>query len=143
MESEPPVKIIIGVQKAPIFSWLKKTFPIDEKITLLTYGDAIYVPFDGALTPDLRIHELNHCRQQGFNQADASNWWEKYLNEPEFRYSQELEAYREQYKFLKQHIKDRNKLFKELHRLAVDLSGPAYGKIVNYMVAIQEIRKAA
>ncbi len=135
----PEIKIITGIKNAPIYEQVKALFEIDDEHTIITYGDTIFQPHE--LPPDLIVHESVHCKQQGYNQADASNWWDQYLHDPEFRLSQELEAYREQYAFLKKHIKDRNKLFLHLRKLAQDLSGPTYGNIIGAMTALQEIRK--
>jgi len=136
---QPEIRIVTGISAAPIYELLKKNFQIDDARTVVTYGDTIYQP--GPLTQDLLVHEMTHCKQQGYNQADASNWWDAYLHDESFRLSQELEAYRNQFAFLKRNIKDRNRLFLQLRRLALDLSSPLYGNIIGQMQAIQEIRK--
>ena len=139
MDSE--IKIVEGVRNAPIFSVLSARFPLDEDRVVITYGNTIYLNHKEAITQDLFVHESVHCKQQGYNEADASNWWDDYLSQKDFRLSQELPAYRAQYAFLKRHIKDRNKLFLQLRRLSVDLSSPMYGNIIGQMEALQEIRK--
>ena len=138
---QPEIKIVEGIRNAPIFSLLKERFPLDEEKVVITYGDSIFLNHKDALTQDLFVHESVHCKQQGYNDADASNWWGCYLSQKSFRLSEEIEAYRAQYAFLKKHIKNRNRLFGELRRLAKDLSGHVYGNIIGFLTAMQEIRK--
>ena len=139
MDSE--IKIVEGVRNAPIFPLLSGRLPIDEDRVVITYGNTIYLNHKESITHDLFVHESVHCKQQGYNEAGASNWWDDYLHDDSFRLEQELEAYRAQYAFLKRHIKDRNKLFLQLRRLSIDLSSQMYGNIIGQMEALQEIRK--
>lgn len=61
------------------------------------------------LSADLYQHELVHVEQQ--TTIGAEIWWERFFTDIYFRYSQETEAYRAQYKFLCSQVKDRNKRF--------------------------------
>lgn len=101
--------------------------------TVVTYGDTCYCAHP--LSPDLEVHESVHARQQ----ANPKEWWERYYTDAAFRFEQELEAYREQFKFFRRVIPDRNRLFKERDRLARDLAGPMYGKCVSYQEAYTRI----
>ena len=59
-------------------------------------------------------------------------WWDKYLSDPQFRLSQEVEAYHVQYKKYCNSQKDRNKQAQYLHSLAVDCSSEIYGTMIGY-----------
>lgn len=119
----------------PNFDKIKEVFPIKED-TVFTYGDTIYSPKRQKITPDLIIHEDVHVKQQ----VDPELWWNKYLKDKEFRLSQELEAYRAQYKFLCGVISDRNRRGICLHTIASHLSSDMYGNIISYSDAIKAIK---
>lgn len=93
----------------PIYQRCKDAFGIDwDKGVIITYGDTIYCKFP--LPYDLLEHEKVHIRQQ--EETGADEWWERYFLEPDFRLSQELEAYRRQVIALKEYMFDKNKRFK-------------------------------
>ncbi len=104
--------------------------------TVFTYGDTIYVPSGGHVYKDLMAHEETHMRQQG---DDPKGWWDTYIASPDFRLSQEVEAYRNQYKEFSK-AKNRNRLYIFLARIARDLSSSIYGGIVSYEEAFKLIR---
>jgi len=64
---------------------------------IITYGDTVYCKVD--ISPDLKVHEETHIRQQAVMGKDL--WWEKYLSDKKFRLSQEVEAYRNQMVYIK------------------------------------------
>lgn len=111
--------------------------------TCFTYGDTLYAPNLGQgeeIEPHLMVHEENHEKQQG---EAPSEWWTKYLADPEFRLSQELEAYGAQYAFVKaQNLPERvTKNF--LERIAGDLCSPLYGELLEQGEAESKIRNQA
>lgn len=108
--------------------------------TVFTYGDTIYNPGDCFIDEDLMVHEATHCKQQGDNPED---WWGYYLEDPEFRVKQELEAYAEQYAFFCKTAGNRNIKRTFLFNLAKDLSGPTYGGTISAFEANKQIRKLA
>lgn len=97
-----------------------------SKGVVITYGDTVYCKF--TLSPDLLVHEGIHVKQQAKIGKDV--WWEQYFNNDSFRLSQEKEAYIAQSKWLKRHIKDRNKRFVYLNKIATDFSSSMYGNII-------------
>jgi hypothetical protein len=109
-----------------------------EKTVIFTYGDTIYSPTTQEISRNLEVHEAVHMRQQG---DDPAGWWERYLLDDEFRLSQEVEAYHEQYKFVQQDVKDRNLRTRFLMKIAADLSGPMYGNIVTHRQALNMIKR--
>jgi len=100
---------------------------------IFTYGDTIYNPIGGKITEDLMVHEQTHEKQQG---DDPAGWWDKYLVDADFRLSQEVEAYRNQYqcyletKCIKNGKLRRVRLSKFLKKISTDLASPIYGNIV-------------
>lgn len=107
------------------------------KHTVFAYGDTIFNPGNNIISEDVIIHENIHSKQQKDN---PDSWWKLYLSDQSFRLSQEIEAYREQYKFYCSLYKDKNIRFRFLHIIAADLSGPLYGRLISYTEAIKRIR---
>lgn len=69
----------------------------EDKEAVYCYGDTIYNPYNRELTEDIVVHESVHCRQQD---NKIEEWYNKYILDENFRFSQEVEAYGEQLKFL-------------------------------------------
>ena len=120
----------------PNIEKIKKVLSIPESGVVFTYGDTIYNPSKGTIDELLEKHEEVHMKQQ----TDPEEWWSRYLTDITFRASQELEAYRAQYKEAKKVIKDRNILFKYLKLLAKDFSSEQYGNPMSFEQAIKEIQ---
>lgn len=101
---------------------------------VFTYGDTCHCK-DGFIPDWLEAHEIVHSRQQ----TNPEEWWNRYFEDVNFRLSQELEAYQEQYKWIKRHVKDRNSCARWLNKFASDLSSPMYGGIITYSEALKAI----
>ena len=127
------MKINISDQKPPIWTELQKHFIIDWDKTVVTYGDTIYSQYK--LMPDVFVHEKVHILQQQITGRDE--WWKKYIDNPQFRISQEAQAYKAQYNSVKKIIKK-----PELHliKLAKDLSGGMYGEAISFEKALKMIK---
>ena len=118
---------------------IQKVFHIEgRKGIVFTHGQVIYNPDMGHLDDPLMFHEATHSLQQDELGVDA--WWKKYLEDKDFRLSQELQAYHQQYKKYCKTQKDRNKIAQYLHRLAVDCSGEIYGNMITYTEALKQIK---
>lgn len=132
----------ITTERPPVYDQIKEQFGVeyDEGKVAVTYGDTIHIK-TGRLSEDLKTHELVHVKQQTEYEGGAKAWWKKYLQDPKFRISQEIEAYRKQYGWIVQNVKSRNERFKHLRFFAECLSGPMYGNEISFMEAIHEIRK--
>lgn len=120
----------------PNIEAIKSKFNLHKGV-IFTYGDTIYNPDNGDIDEPLLTHEQTHFVQQG---TDPKFWWEMYLNDPEFRYRQELEAYRHQYRKFCQLRKDRNERNRFLTRIAQDLSSEIYGNLCTFNEAMREIK---
>jgi len=83
----------------------------------------------------LMVHELVHQKQQS---ESPEKWWANYTN-PAFRYQQELEAYKAEYKYLRVHFKAES--FEVAKEWATHLSGEMYGKCVSYNKALLDITR--
>lgn len=131
--------------KPPMYEEANKLFRLDElKLgTIFAYGDTIYNPFKVELTQDLLVHEMVHSDQQGHNATVAKLWWMLFLGDPEFRVSQEVEAYAAQWSFLCAMTKDRERRAKFLYSFGSMLSGPMYGSVISRTEAMKRIREKA
>ena len=134
------MKVIIKpIKEAPNFNKLKELFGIDEKYAIISYGDTIYCPEEG-MSKDLLQHELTHCERQNFNKQSADRWWQKYLEDKDFRLQEELIAYANQYKFCEKIYKDRNKRAKIMWELAKELSSSTYGNIIDFSDGLLKLK---
>jgi len=130
----------IKIAFPPNYEEIKKHFDIENENVVFTYGNAIYNPKDLKLPNDLIVHEEVHIRQQG---NKPTEWWMKYLNDKDFRLSQEVEAYIEQYKYVKSlniPTKIKEHFLEEISQI---LSSKIYGNIINYHQAHAIIRRGA
>lgn len=131
------MEIIYG-QNPPNHKAIAKRFNIKGRNNIVyTYGDKLYVPGgDGiAIDPHLMKHEETHVKQQAEIGVEA--WWDKYLTDDNFRFIQELEAYRNQYRSM--NVLPLNQRLAYLDHIATDLSGPMYGDMLSKDEAIQVI----
>jgi hypothetical protein len=96
--------------------------------TVFAYGDVVYSPSSWTLPPDLLAHEAVHSQQQR-RAGGPEAWWRRYIDEPQFRLDQEVEAYRAQLAAASPLQRaERRRL---LARIVRDLSGPLYGNLVS------------
>lgn len=123
----------------PNWAEIERHFPSVSPRTVAVYGDTLYMRGNGEPSEDLKAHEAMHVIQQKAA-GGPGKWWAKYFEDPQFRLVQELDAYRAQYRKLQLIQRDRNKLAAELTRLAHDLSGPNYGKLMTLGEAMKAIR---
>ena len=100
-------------EKPPIFDRLHKAFGVEWGGDLvIAYGDTIY--HTNKLDPSVIVHESVHLKRQG---KDPNGWYESYIRDKKFRFGEELLAYRMQYQFLKETIRDRNEFARHWFRL--------------------------
>ncbi len=129
--------MILKHEYPPNIELIKRRFTIHDGV-VFTYGDTLYIPSGGVPTQDLIIHEETHAKQQ--KEFGVDEWWSFYFISDPFRTAMEIEAYQNQYKYLKSKIKDRNRLNRYLVRLAQDLSSDIYGNILTFADAKQAIK---
>lgn len=123
----------------PNIKKIKEHLPI-TKDTVFTYGAVIYNPQGDKIEPDLMLHEHVHVAQQA--EYGVEEWWAKYLEDPEFRLSQELPAFGAQYSFGRRcyltKVSDQM-----LDDFAARLSDGIYGQLIEYHKARTLIRHKA
>lgn len=129
------MKLPIVYDYPPNYQVIKQTFKLGARPVVFTYDGKLYVPKGGDIPDHLMAHESTHAYQQQIMGADV--WWTIYLDNPEFRLSQELEAYQVQYRMFKS--RDRAFRRKVLRQLASDLASPIYGSIINFEDAKEAI----
>lgn len=102
--------------------------------TVFTYGDTIYNPHGGNMDECLLAHEATHSVQQ--EKMGVEKWWTEYIVDMDFRLSQEVEAYQNQWTHAK---KEFNRAYRKflLPNIAKDLSSEMYGS----MVTLEEAKK--
>jgi len=110
-----------------------------KKGIVFTYGDVIHSAVE--IPKDLMVHELTHVRQQREFDGGKDAWWEKYLADPKFRTAQELEAYRAQWQWIKNNVKDRNEQVRILSHCAQSLGGKMYGNVMTVQEAMEAIKQ--
>lgn len=132
--------VVVVQERPPVFDSVCAAFNMYPKGAVFSYGDKIYSPDYPVLPDHLIAHEMVHLRQQGHTKEGAAIWWGKFLRDPEFRLSQEVEAYARQYQYFSAHTGDRNAPFKFLHTLAQSLSGPLYNNCITHAEAMQRIK---
>ncbi len=115
--------------RPPNFDKIFKVFPMASMPgVIFTYAPNIYVPSGHPLSQALLEHERVHLRQQ--SAMGVEQWWDKYLIDPEFRYQQELEAHRVEYRAVLQVADNRLERRQALVLIAKRLASGLYGRVV-------------
>lgn len=104
---------------------------------VFAYAPHVYVPSGRPLAAPLEAHERLHLEQQG---DDPAGWWDRYLSDDDFRLSQELAAFRLEWKVARKLYRDRERAQQIRRGLARRLSSPLYGRLVTYQKALRLIR---
>jgi len=112
----------------PNIKEIQKRFDLTGRKPVFTYGNRLYNPYEIIISDDLMVHEQTHEKQQ---LGMVKEWWNKYLIDDSFRLSQELEAYRNQYKYACENY-PRQARRQLLKFIACSLSSKMYGNIINY-----------
>ena len=128
---KPPQWILDAVKEKWGVEW--------ESPVIFTYGDLI-TTFSGKMSEDLLAHEGHHTIQQKNFPDGKDGWWKRYLEDDEFRLEQELECYRKQYRWVVEHVPNKQERFRKLKFYAESLSSPMYGDFVGFNKAMQLIK---
>lgn len=122
--------MIRPLNELPNLDNVKAAFPdIDVRRAVITYYPDIYT--DNRLSPDLEHHETVHLAQQSQYKGGPSAWWDRYLTDSQFVKEQESEAYRQQGRYIRKFMADRNQRARTLRQLEIDFSGPFYNNCVS------------
>jgi hypothetical protein len=132
----------ISFATPPLWDKIKAKFPVTEDSHIwYTHGDCIYSPSKIIPPDDIIVHEMVHQEQQESNDDVANIWWQNYMHDPDFRLSQEAEAYGAQYRFWCAKVKDRNQRDKILRQIGQALAGKEYGNCVSSSEAMKLVRE--
>jgi hypothetical protein len=126
---------VIIIERPPNFEQIKVAFPrVDGAGILFAYDGNIYNPSGAVIPPALIAHENVHLeRQKALGPRPGSTtqwsgadlWWQRYLEDSEFRYTEELLAHAAEFK-MQRHATDRNFGAALLMRTAMRLVAPLY-----------------
>lgn len=140
------IKPRIKTRKSRLWNVLKIFFPgADMSKVYLAFGNTIYMPPDVTECPEsMLIHEGWHLRQQGYSKLKAVIWWLKYIRDKDFRYDQELEAYKTQWVWFNKVHKNATYQQKYQYRQAIAsiLASPMYGNITTTQEAFKALGEA-
>src|SRR3990167_169806 len=128
---------MIKREKPPVWDKLVKAFGVEWGTICVAYDKDIYCGDKANLSTDVIVHESVHLARQ---EKDPVGWWTRYVKDKEFRFGEEVLAYHAQYDYLKNNVKDRNRLARYLFNLARDLSGSMYGNVVSHSEAMRLIK---
>lgn len=117
-------KVQIIKDYPPNYKTISDNFDLKGQKPIFAYDGKIYNPHGDEIDADIILHEKVHIEQQK-KFANSDLWWSKYIFERDFRLDQELDAYGQQYAFIKKHLPNR------ISRLALAdfgdiLSSPMY-----------------
>lgn len=117
----------------PNWTELTKHFPIKGKQGILyAWGDTLYNPNGVPVTPWIMAHEEVHGWRQNHGWTAVDKWWERYVNDNAFRFTEELDAHKEEWRqFAWAHEIERTRL-SYLDLISKRLSSPLYGSLVSY-----------
>lgn len=107
-----------------------------EPNTIFAWGDTIFNPSGGYVSPALRMHEAVHGLRQG---QDIAGWWHRYIDDPTFRLAEEIPAHRVEYRTFCRKHKNWNRRAEMLEIIAARLAGPLYGELITLESARSEI----
>ncbi len=128
-------------KKKPLIAQiLRLKFPliVDKKV-IMVWGNRIYT--ENILPNDLVIHEKVHVEQQKYSKLWGLLWWIRYTFSAPFRLKQEIAAYRKQYQFFCDVNRNHKKQQEFLKRIAWDVSGPMYNRLIGFNQAEYLISK--
>lgn len=123
--------------KPIIYPILKWKFPIDWNVNVIAFGDTIYAKDE--IPEHLVVHENTHLLRQKNSKIYGIIWWIRYIFNKKFRFIEELLAYRNQYRFIKSRLKNREEQNKYLRKFSYDLASELYGKMVDFNKAMKLI----
>jgi hypothetical protein len=123
----------IEIAKPPMFDQILAAFPkAAESGVIFAWGDTIYNPSGIVIPRPLLAHEEKHGSRQMANHAKwgeaaaPMQWWGKYIEDPEFRYNEELHAHAAEFKEQMRIVHDRNDRAKLMMSTAQRLLAPLY-----------------
>lgn len=122
----------------PNYSEIVQAFPqVLKQRVIFAYAPYIYAPHSTEIAPELIAHEKVHIARQ--MDGGVQEWWYLYIEDPEFRYEEELLAHVEEYKTVLASTQNRNIRRSALKIIAKKLSAPLYGRMMTPEKALKDI----
>lgn len=119
---------------APVTARAEKEFGVKfNNGTIFAYAPYIH-DRSGKVPTDICVHELVHFRQQEAV-GGPDKWWDIYFMDSEQRFSWEIEAYREQFAWIKQNM-SRKDYFAKLK-----VSSGQLVRMYNFDLTIEQARE--
>lgn len=116
---------MIRIERPPNWDQILVAFPkADRRGVLFAYGEDIYNPSGVVIPRPILVHEYKHCAEQF--QMGVTEWWDRYLIDDDFRYTEELVAHLEEYREQLKGVNDRNARARLSMRVAARLVAPFY-----------------
>ena len=111
----------------PNYPEIVKAFPFikGRHNIVFAWSGIIYNPSGHPLDPDVIAHEETHFWQQ---RRDPEGWWAEYIANPRKRLEWEIEAYRRQITYAKEHYSSK-RTAALADRCIKSLSSPMYGNL--------------
>lgn len=129
---------IIKNERPPNFSAIAAKFPLAYgQGVIFAYAPYIYSPHTLVLPVSLIAHENVHIERQ--KAIGVELWWQRYIDDVEFRFEEELLAHRAEYISLKELAPSRQGRRAALKIVGAKLSQPLYGRMVTAAKAMQMI----
>lgn len=119
-----------------IYEWPPNTDKETKKTknVATAYRGNIYCPH-GEVRDDVIEHEKVHLKQQG---DDYDGWIEKYITDKDFMIEQEVEAYREQLKYIAT-VRTKAETLTATVSFAKFLSSEVYGNVITVDEALKRL----
>lgn len=138
--------MVIKNEYPPLIDAIDAAFNVRGKPIVFAYGDTIYNPRGGELSPCIVAHEGVHGERQlaydGRGGDPVRAWWYRYIAEPEFRLAEEIPAHVREYVVFGRAVSRHERRFYLTH-VAQKLSSDLYGNLITFADAKALIKREA
>jgi hypothetical protein len=124
----------------PRYAEINARFNVRGRPVIFTFGGTIHNPGRIKIPYELIVHEEVHSRRQG---EDVDGWWSSYIADQQFRLCEEMPAHIAEYAAVCSHFTEHRAQQRMLHRIAMRISGPLYGSMIDYREARARIEGGA
>lgn len=116
----------IEIANPPNFDKILAAFPnANGHGVIFAFGATIFNPSGVVIPPALLAHEEVHGLRQSHCHS-VESWWNTYIADPEFRYTEELHAHAAEYRVQMRTVHDRNDRAKLAMSTAQRVLAPLY-----------------
>lgn len=123
----------VELKRPPNWDDIVRVFPMvasPVNRVIFTWGYTIYNPFGAKIDDSLFAHEAVHSgRQRRGRTVDPLWWWDRYLEDPQFRLTEEIPAHRAEWHKIVE-TRGRAERRQALAQIAQRLAGPLYGRLL-------------